>query len=441
MPVMSHSWKASVPIRCERTWPVMQTSGVESIQASAIGVTRFVAPGPGRRDRDADPPGRARVALAPCGRRPARGGRARAARSCRARSRRRSAGSRRPGCRTSTSTPSASSERRIASAPFIFTADPQRELRVAAGAAAAARARRRRTPGSSPRRPAAADVRGRRDAAERCREASSSASTGRAPPSPSESISAVASSIRLGLATPCPARSLAVPCAGPKRPGPSARASRRRRAGGGRRARGAAASGVAEHALGDEHAGRPGGQAVERLGERDVLHARRPDGGRRPGRPEQSTPRTRRRRSAGPRGCGRWRMRARASSRRPRRGAGRTSIASPVSSSTRVTRAPRSSAAFSALERRGGESPATSTASALEVAWRVTAGRRWPERVSASVSNGGCSSSTRSRARGPRPASARLAAAVISGPIPWPARHATTYVRRPVIGGDGLSRE
>jgi hypothetical protein len=35
--------------------------------------------------------------------------------------------------------------------------------------------------------------------------------------------------------------------------------------------------------------------------------------------------------------------------------------------------------------------------------------------------------------------SARLAAAVISGPIPWPARHATTYVRRPVIGGNGLS--
>ena len=63
MPVMSHSWNASVPIRCERTWPVMQTSGVESIQASAIGVTRFVAPGPGRGDRDADPPGRARVAL------------------------------------------------------------------------------------------------------------------------------------------------------------------------------------------------------------------------------------------------------------------------------------------------------------------------------------------------------------------------------------------
>ena len=45
-PTMSHSWKASVPIRWLRTWPVMQTSGVESIHASAIGVTRLVAPGP-----------------------------------------------------------------------------------------------------------------------------------------------------------------------------------------------------------------------------------------------------------------------------------------------------------------------------------------------------------------------------------------------------------
>jgi hypothetical protein len=45
-PVMSHSWKASVPIRGERTCPVTHTSGVESIHASAIGVTRFVAPGP-----------------------------------------------------------------------------------------------------------------------------------------------------------------------------------------------------------------------------------------------------------------------------------------------------------------------------------------------------------------------------------------------------------
>ena len=46
IPVASVSWNASVPIRFERTCPVMQTIGVESIQASAIAVTRFVAPGP-----------------------------------------------------------------------------------------------------------------------------------------------------------------------------------------------------------------------------------------------------------------------------------------------------------------------------------------------------------------------------------------------------------
>jgi len=45
-PTMSHSWNASVPISDERTWPVTHTRGVESILASAIGVTRFVAPGP-----------------------------------------------------------------------------------------------------------------------------------------------------------------------------------------------------------------------------------------------------------------------------------------------------------------------------------------------------------------------------------------------------------
>ena len=46
IPVASISWKASVPIRLARTWPVTATSGVESIHASAIAVTRFVAPGP-----------------------------------------------------------------------------------------------------------------------------------------------------------------------------------------------------------------------------------------------------------------------------------------------------------------------------------------------------------------------------------------------------------
>ena len=46
MPIVSASWKPSVPSRSVRTWPVMNTTGTESIIASQIGVTRFVAPGP-----------------------------------------------------------------------------------------------------------------------------------------------------------------------------------------------------------------------------------------------------------------------------------------------------------------------------------------------------------------------------------------------------------
>ena len=46
MPVTSASWKPSVPSRSVRTWPVMNTVGTLSIIASAIGVTRLVAPGP-----------------------------------------------------------------------------------------------------------------------------------------------------------------------------------------------------------------------------------------------------------------------------------------------------------------------------------------------------------------------------------------------------------
>ncbi len=46
MPVTSASWKPSVPSSSVRTWPVMNTVGTESIIASAIGVTRLVAPGP-----------------------------------------------------------------------------------------------------------------------------------------------------------------------------------------------------------------------------------------------------------------------------------------------------------------------------------------------------------------------------------------------------------
>ena len=46
MPVMSISWKASEPIRPLPTWPVMQTTGDESIIAVAMPVTMLVAPGP-----------------------------------------------------------------------------------------------------------------------------------------------------------------------------------------------------------------------------------------------------------------------------------------------------------------------------------------------------------------------------------------------------------
>ena len=46
IPEMSASWKASVPIEVLATCPVMATMGTESMYASAIGVTRFVAPGP-----------------------------------------------------------------------------------------------------------------------------------------------------------------------------------------------------------------------------------------------------------------------------------------------------------------------------------------------------------------------------------------------------------
>ena len=46
MPRMSASWKASDPMAALGTWPVTATMGTESMYASAIGVTRLVAPGP-----------------------------------------------------------------------------------------------------------------------------------------------------------------------------------------------------------------------------------------------------------------------------------------------------------------------------------------------------------------------------------------------------------
>ena len=45
-PVMSISWKLSLPTSEVGTLPVMATMGTESSIAFAIPVTRFVAPGP-----------------------------------------------------------------------------------------------------------------------------------------------------------------------------------------------------------------------------------------------------------------------------------------------------------------------------------------------------------------------------------------------------------
>ena len=59
---MSASWKASVPISARPTCPVIATTGIESICASASGVTRLVAPGPDVAMQHADLAGGVRVA-------------------------------------------------------------------------------------------------------------------------------------------------------------------------------------------------------------------------------------------------------------------------------------------------------------------------------------------------------------------------------------------
>ena len=46
MPTVSASWNASVPMTAYGTWPVMTTTGTESMYASHSGVTMFVAAGP-----------------------------------------------------------------------------------------------------------------------------------------------------------------------------------------------------------------------------------------------------------------------------------------------------------------------------------------------------------------------------------------------------------
>ena len=45
-PMTSDSWKLSVPIAVDGTWPVIATTGTESMYAVARPVTRFSAPGP-----------------------------------------------------------------------------------------------------------------------------------------------------------------------------------------------------------------------------------------------------------------------------------------------------------------------------------------------------------------------------------------------------------
>ena len=68
MPTVSHSWKASVPIRWVGTWPVITTSGMESIRASTMPVTALVAPGPEVTSTTPGLAGRARIALGGVGR-------------------------------------------------------------------------------------------------------------------------------------------------------------------------------------------------------------------------------------------------------------------------------------------------------------------------------------------------------------------------------------
>ena len=46
MPTVSHSWKASWPMACVGTCPVMTTIGIESMYAVAMPVTALVTPGP-----------------------------------------------------------------------------------------------------------------------------------------------------------------------------------------------------------------------------------------------------------------------------------------------------------------------------------------------------------------------------------------------------------
>ena len=123
------------------------------------------------------------------------------------------------------------------------------------------------------------------------------------------------------------------------------------------------------------------------------------------------------------------RERARSNARRTTNGSiwsssGLTTAMSPSGSRTRWTRQVRSSSVLTPSSA-GSFVSATRTASARRQAARVSAGSGWPQRLTASPANGTCTSSTRKRCRRPASASARLASAISSGPMPSPLRQAT----------------
>ena len=63
MPSASHSWKASVPITAVATWPLMHSTGIESLIASSRPGDGVADAGAGGHQHDADPAGAARIAF------------------------------------------------------------------------------------------------------------------------------------------------------------------------------------------------------------------------------------------------------------------------------------------------------------------------------------------------------------------------------------------
>ena len=103
---------------------------------------------------------------------------------------------------------------------------------------------------------------------------------------------------------------------------------------------------------------------------------------------------------------------------------GLTTASSLPRAQTRVIRQRRSSSALT-TSSAGSRVAATSMASHSAQAVRVTAGSGWPKRRTASPPKGTCTSSTWKPCMPETTASARLASAVTSGPMPSPERQAT----------------